>query len=642
MDAAESVNYSLRTKYLATSETQDILIMYCPLTYTKNIDTPLLRTELGNLKDDLAILNEKWHEINRFGIAWKSEDNIHKIIQKEYGKQRRQGITYQTREANFEHRRKRRANPVDQHAKRRKPHLHVPLPDNAPTIPEAESGIVVQNIVPITVANTTRTTHASTKETTTHSEQTRQCRSASTTTTTNSAQSSTNEQITTSSRSTRNKTQAFPTKITIHNQTTDADTNLQYRNTTQSSITNHTTIQHEDSESDSNISSQNPAAPEGQPRSKSIFASLARRTMEAASLFAERARSTLTTWRNPQLLQHTTNNTKDTLNRQETNNDTTHGINKQAAGSHSVQETSPSLSLPKPIQLEPSVTQQSPRSTPLQSHTSQPSPPQGTTSQHHNSDMQSRLREVARDTLRARTTYYTREFHTTAVPINRYTSANTNKLASTQNNIPQLAQAATPTAEIPADSIDNAGMIQAKHAAQNAEQRQDNNVGEQRSHTMAGSPETPSGITRARPGATGIMQGDQIPSRARQPPTDPWASFVIQPDAHTHISNDTPAIQNQLENDIHNSQDTPQNTTINNFSTPSRQKWTEQETQALLAGIRKYGTARWTKIYDENREIFKNRDPVKLKDKFRNLVRRPEFENLADDYSRNKRRRTKK
>ena len=125
MEAAESVNYSLRPKYLSENINPTANIMYCPLTFSKNISTPLLRAELGKLKDELATYNEKWQSIEHFGIAWRSEDNLHKIIQKEYSKQRRRVLTYQNPDSQKPLRRKRESHTSIHEAKRRKPRLHV-------------------------------------------------------------------------------------------------------------------------------------------------------------------------------------------------------------------------------------------------------------------------------------------------------------------------------------------------------------------------------------------------------------------------------------------------------------------------------------------------------------------------------------
>jgi hypothetical protein len=131
----------------------------------------------------------------------------------------------------------------------------------------------------------------------------------------------------------------------------------------------------------------------------------------------------------------------------------------------------------------------------------------------------------------------------------------------------------------------------------------------------------------------------------RQPPPDPWASFRLPPRINTHEKSDPPGIQNSTETDIPGQQTTPfpaETIARNRNQTPTRQRWSEEETQALLSAIEKYGTARWTKIFEENKEIFKDRDPAKLKDRFRTLIRRPDYEHLADDYNQNKRKRTKK
>jgi len=75
--------------------------------------------------------------------------------------------------------------------------------------------------------------------------------------------------------------------------------------------------------------------------------------------------------------------------------------------------------------------------------------------------------------------------------------------------------------------------------------------------------------------------------------------------------------------------------------TPYRLTWTAEETNALIEGVKKHGAGHWSRIFAENRAVFKDRDPLKLKDKFRNLIRLPQYSEFAEEYDRSKRRRTK-
>jgi Myb-like DNA-binding domain len=59
-----------------------------------------------------------------------------------------------------------------------------------------------------------------------------------------------------------------------------------------------------------------------------------------------------------------------------------------------------------------------------------------------------------------------------------------------------------------------------------------------------------------------------------------------------------------------------------------KRPWTEEETQALIHGMRTFGAGRWVQIKNLYGEIFKNRSSVMLKDKFRNLRRQKK---LPDD-----------
>lgn len=59
-----------------------------------------------------------------------------------------------------------------------------------------------------------------------------------------------------------------------------------------------------------------------------------------------------------------------------------------------------------------------------------------------------------------------------------------------------------------------------------------------------------------------------------------------------------------------------------------KRPWTEEETNALIFGMRTFGPGRWVQIKNLYGDIFKNRSSVMLKDKFRNLRRQKK---LPDD-----------
>ena len=163
--------------------------------------------------------------------------------------------------------------------------------------------------------------------------------------------------------------------------------------------------------------------------------------------------------------------------------------------------------------------------------------------------------------------------------------------------------------------------------------------------SAASSTRLSAGITHTVPGTSSTTPTVNITAPKGKTSPDPWAQFRLPPHGNRHENENTPAIQHQPKTNIPSEQQVPHSTpSIENTQNQrtSRQKWTAEETKTLLDGIRRHGTAHWTKIFDENREIFKDRDPAKIKDKFRNLIRRPGFEHFADDYDKNKRRRTKK
>lgn len=59
-----------------------------------------------------------------------------------------------------------------------------------------------------------------------------------------------------------------------------------------------------------------------------------------------------------------------------------------------------------------------------------------------------------------------------------------------------------------------------------------------------------------------------------------------------------------------------------------KRPWTDEETEALMYGIRTFGAGKWVQIKNLYGEIFKNRSSVMLKDKYRNLRRQRK---LPDD-----------
>lgn len=60
-----------------------------------------------------------------------------------------------------------------------------------------------------------------------------------------------------------------------------------------------------------------------------------------------------------------------------------------------------------------------------------------------------------------------------------------------------------------------------------------------------------------------------------------------------------------------------------------RNFWTQEEVDALLKGVEKIGPGKWTKIKGEYPEIFANRTSLDLKDKWRNIERRPDTNKIA-------------
>lgn len=60
-----------------------------------------------------------------------------------------------------------------------------------------------------------------------------------------------------------------------------------------------------------------------------------------------------------------------------------------------------------------------------------------------------------------------------------------------------------------------------------------------------------------------------------------------------------------------------------------RNFWTQEEVDALLKGVEKIGPGKWTKIKGEYPEIFASRTSLDLKDKWRNIERRPDTNKIA-------------
>ena len=689
MEAAESVKYSLRSKYLEDSTPRTSKIMYCPLTFSKNIATPLLRNELGKLKRELEAYNDKWDTIEHFGIAWKSEDNIHKIIQKEYSKQRRRKLTYQNPGADSENRRKRRPDDVEQQPNRRKIHRHTPPPDDAPDRPDSSTvgNTTIRPLTPIMniVVQDTTTQRQRSNTTQSYDSTTRHTK---TTATTPISAASTKHQ--TLSPSTTQQAHAAPTDKT--QEETGSEIQIQYTNTTVS-IPPVNTSTHQHDQTETPYPPPPPPAPTEQTTSRwSVLAYIAERTRGAAINIAVTAHNTLTSWRTrihpqPTIDRTTGRRPEDSNNTVEPDTNETHRMNQDVntncneysgheastppnnvtiheEGSEVAQSASAPSIPPTPqtqTQVPFSNLTDSPTTQP-KSRQIQPQPGQthliGTTDNTHpRSYTESRLREVALETLRARTTFYTKEYHTNVNPIVRYrnrTQETTQPITSptpfikhTTNESAQADSTYTQTSvgkntETTYSYDTTTAEVGRTTKTRKTKQGQGPSSGgatgqNHPAATTSSSPHTPAGAHHPAERRVGVRAGQSHP--------DPWASFYTTQPTDMHICQGTPAIRKPTENDIQVCQADNENTKndyTNQTLTTTRQRWTDNETQVLLSGIQRHGTARWTKIYEENREIFKDRDPAKLKDRFRNLIRRPEYEHLADDYNKNKRRRTMK
>lgn len=57
----------------------------------------------------------------------------------------------------------------------------------------------------------------------------------------------------------------------------------------------------------------------------------------------------------------------------------------------------------------------------------------------------------------------------------------------------------------------------------------------------------------------------------------------------------------------------------------SKNPWTKQEVDELLAGLSKHGPGNWALILDDGWDIFRDRTSVMIKDKFRNMMKNNEL-----------------
>jgi len=73
-------------------------------------------------------------------------------------------------------------------------------------------------------------------------------------------------------------------------------------------------------------------------------------------------------------------------------------------------------------------------------------------------------------------------------------------------------------------------------------------------------------------------------------------------------------------------------------SEAGRKKYTDEEVDRLLDGVMRYGIGHWADILAENRDVFKNRTSVDLKDKWRNIKKDCDKKNTnISDFIRNRR-----
>ena len=302
METAESVHYTLRAKYLADSEQSPVQMMYCPLTFSKNVITPLLRNEFEKLKEDLATYNKKWDEIDHFGIAWKSEDNIHKIIQKEYSKQRRRRITHDRPESNTMRYRKRRSEVNHQAAKHRRIEPYISRPEDIPPRPTAtlfDIPNTPQQTVQTHAAATSPVTTSETppiRQTTDSSEENNTHSSPSTAAPPQAPSQGTATTCTSDRRTNNQNTQALPSTHNLNNHQTPT-TSFNTQNQTTEPIDNQTMQQPIPNESPVDTPLSSYTTIEGTHYSPSIFSLVAQRARATANMIVRHTQAAFTLWK---------------------------------------------------------------------------------------------------------------------------------------------------------------------------------------------------------------------------------------------------------------------------------------------------------------------------------------------------------
>ena len=60
-----------------------------------------------------------------------------------------------------------------------------------------------------------------------------------------------------------------------------------------------------------------------------------------------------------------------------------------------------------------------------------------------------------------------------------------------------------------------------------------------------------------------------------------------------------------------------------------RHPWTDEEMDALVLGLEKFGVGKWVQIKNEYGHILRNRNSVQVKDKYRNMKKKGE---LPDEF----------
>ena len=66
-----------------------------------------------------------------------------------------------------------------------------------------------------------------------------------------------------------------------------------------------------------------------------------------------------------------------------------------------------------------------------------------------------------------------------------------------------------------------------------------------------------------------------------------------------------------------------------------KSKWTEEETKALFNGIKKFGFGKWNEIYNDNKEIFYNKNitPTDLRIKYTRFRDLPEWRQFDPEFN---------